>query len=184
MKLDRVDARKVENAQGNFDRGIAGLVQQVREQKLHAKPTRQIRMLFDEHDDLYNQCQAGVITAQEFKKVERLILDDMTPVMVHTVSEFLVLLKALGVPEQNAQKIAAHENDHVHQALQMGLEAEYALVYSRNSDGQYILHPFMIWNVPVGLDQALIHRVEELVASAPENLSDADVNQLLRLKGK
>lgn len=184
MKFDRIDVRKIDNAQEKFDKEIEGLVLQVREQTLRAKPTRQIRMLFDEHDDLYNQCQAGVITVQEFKKVERLILDEMTPVKVHTVSEFLTLLKTLGIPQDNAREIAYHENDHVRQALQTGLDAEYALVYSRDSDGKYILHPFMIWEVPVGLDQALIHRVEELVVSAPENLSDADADQLRRLRKK
>lgn len=184
MRFDQIDVRNTNNAQEKFDKKMGELVLKVREQMARAKPTRQIRMLFEEHDEIYNRCQAGDITTEEFKKIEKLILWEMSPVKVHTVSEFLALLKILGCPESDAEKIAYHENDHVSQAIQMGLEAEYALVYSRNSDGKYIMHPFMIWDVPVGLNQDLIRNVEELVISAPEDLSEDDMNKLEKLKKK
>jgi len=184
MRLDRIDTSNIGNAQEKFDEKVKGLTLQVLQQAQAAKPTRQIRMLFQEHDDLYKQAHAGTITPQEFKKVEKLIFDEMGATKVHTFSEFFMLLIALGISEDAARGMATHENDHVQKALQIGLDAEYALVHSRSSDGKLILHPFMMWEVPVGHDQALIRKVEELVISAPENLSKDDINKLRELKEK
>jgi hypothetical protein len=126
--------------------------------------------------DLSAKYIKGEIGVAEFK----LENNNEGVILMNNISDFKKVLEALNPGDKNKiESTLAHENDHMVQALSLGLSAQYGtrLVVPDDAD-EYDYQPFVSVEIPAGTSQEEGAKALQQIIAAPEELSGDDKAQL------
>lgn len=96
--------------------------------------------------------------------------------------QFIDLLRAIGLTENDIRDTVAHENDHMSVALALGVDPVYQIQFLRvRQDGENLqlqLCPSISFDFPEDTSDEEARRILREILEAPEDLSPRDRNQL------
>lgn len=126
----------------------------------------------------------GEITGAEYDRLAKTIGGGEISGVIEckTLPEYTQLLRAIGLSLENWTRMAAHENEHMLEALTLGVEPVYLIRFSKwkTKDGrvQMGMYPSVSFEFPSGMSDDERRRILRQVIEAPEELSQSDKRQL------
>lgn len=163
----------IEDREGGFD--IRELIEQAKKEALPLKELEQIK---DKQDALCRDFLNERITLAQYNEAQDKISEYPGVIQMRFITWFTQALVALGLPDDEIDRILAHENAHMVEALIDGCEGVYRLEFAKRENGKFALQPAIAVDFPEGITEEEARAMTRRSLEAPDDLSERDKAQL------
>ena len=157
-------------------------IQEIQRAKREALSEEELGPLKDEQDRITNGFLKEELTGAEYNERMKFLDKQEGVIKRNTIVAYSTLLRNMGIPEEGVKEILAHENDHMSEGIQLGVDPVYQIQFLKHTgeDGKTSLgmYPSISFEFPQSMPDDEQRRILRAIIEAPEDLSPRDLDQL------
>ncbi|MBU6323333.1 hypothetical protein KGQ55_01455 [Patescibacteria group bacterium] len=163
---------------GVVDASKEKMLEEIRVAKGKALPFEDIQRMKDVHNEATRAFLRGESSYEQMQESFHSLDDQAGVIQRKSITEFISLLRAIGLTDEDTKRIAAHENEHLVEALTRGAEPLYQIQFMTRtaSDGkiQMGIYPSVAVYWPDDVPTENIKEGLTSIIAAPAKLSSSD----------